>query len=123
MYCVVPCDPTHDACPATFSCVETTAVNAGVCFPGADSGGGACGGCSNTGSSSGGFLLCRHRLGDQIFRSPIANRFEGKSFEGRHAVARGAIRHGNLSVEYLAETRHADPKIVVTMRHGPEQLR
>jgi len=39
--CVESCDPAAQACPSGFGCVETGA-GAGVCFPGADGGGGGC---------------------------------------------------------------------------------
>jgi uncharacterized protein (TIGR03382 family) len=48
-YCVEPCDPTMNQCPGGFGCLTTT-PGAGVCWPGADNGGG--GGC-NTGGDSG----------------------------------------------------------------------
>jgi uncharacterized protein (TIGR03382 family) len=48
-YCVEPCDPTMNQCPSGFGCLVTT-PGSGVCWPGADSGGG--GGC-NTGGDSG----------------------------------------------------------------------
>ena len=49
-YCVEPCDPTMHACPSGFGCVATSA-SAGVCWPGADSGGGG-GGCNTSGDST-----------------------------------------------------------------------
>jgi len=68
MYCVVSCDPTMQACPSGFGCTAVGAAGtSGVCWPGADSGGG--GGCT-TGSGGGeilfglgfaGLLLARRR--------------------------------------------------------------
>ncbi len=53
-YCVAPCDPTmNGGCPSGFGCVATGA-SGGVCWPGADDGGG--GGC-NTGGNSGAVLM------------------------------------------------------------------
>jgi uncharacterized protein (TIGR03382 family) len=50
-YCVEPCDPTAtSSCPGGFGCLVTT-PGSGVCWPGADNGGGG-GGC-NTGGDSG----------------------------------------------------------------------
>src|SRR5262249_19499243 len=46
-YCTTPCDPAMNGCPSGFGCVETGPM-AGVCWPGADNGGGGC----STGSSS-----------------------------------------------------------------------
>jgi len=51
-YCVSSCDPTNNTCPSGFGCVSTGAAS-GVCWPGADNGGG--GGC-NTGSGGGSIL-------------------------------------------------------------------
>jgi uncharacterized protein (TIGR03382 family) len=51
-YCVAPCDPAKNACPDGFGCLATGG-GAGVCWPGADSGGGGC----NTGSSGGPIVL------------------------------------------------------------------
>jgi uncharacterized protein (TIGR03382 family) len=48
-YCVTPCDTTMDQCPTGFGCLSTGGTG-GVCWPGADNGGG--GGC-NTGGDSG----------------------------------------------------------------------
>jgi uncharacterized protein (TIGR03382 family) len=45
MVCVVPCDPGNDKCPAGFGCLEAGA--GGVCWPGAEHGGG--GGCNTSG--------------------------------------------------------------------------
>ncbi|MDB4952907.1 MAG: hypothetical protein JWO36_476 [Myxococcales bacterium] len=50
MYCVVPCDPANDLCPNGFGCL--VAGGGGVCWPGAEKGGG--GGCS---TGSGGSIL------------------------------------------------------------------
>ena len=58
-YCVVSCDPTQQGCPAGFGCAQTDNPTSGVCFPGADSGGGGC----NSGSSSGGLALLGFGLG------------------------------------------------------------
>ena len=44
-YCVESCDPTMQACPSGFGCVST-GPSQGVCWPGADNGGG--GGCNTT---------------------------------------------------------------------------
>jgi len=51
-YCVTSCDPMNNTCPSGFGCVSTGAAT-GVCWPGADNGGG--GGC-NTGSGGGAIL-------------------------------------------------------------------
>ncbi|MEO6773598.1 MAG: Ig-like domain-containing protein [Kofleriaceae bacterium] len=51
-YCVTSCDPTNNQCPSGFGCVSATATT-GVCWPGADNGGG--GGC-NTGGGGGAIL-------------------------------------------------------------------
>ena len=51
-YCVTACDPTNNQCPSGFGCVSETATT-GVCWPGADNGGG--GGC-NTGGGGGAIL-------------------------------------------------------------------
>jgi hypothetical protein len=40
-YCVVSCDPAAHGCPSGFGCVSAGATG-GVCWPGADSGGGGC---------------------------------------------------------------------------------
>jgi MYXO-CTERM domain-containing protein len=55
MYCVSSCDPTASTCPSGFSCLATGAGQ-GVCWPGADSGGGT-GGCNASGSSGAPFFL------------------------------------------------------------------
>ena len=53
-YCTEPCDPAQHQCPSGFSC--QTAGTGGVCWPGADNGGG--GGCStDSGSNGTPFLL------------------------------------------------------------------
>jgi MYXO-CTERM domain-containing protein len=54
MYCVVSCNPaTQGACPSGFGC--QTVGTGGVCWPGADSGGGSSG-CT-TGGAGGGEIL------------------------------------------------------------------
>ncbi|MBA3540437.1 MAG: Ig-like domain-containing protein [Deltaproteobacteria bacterium] len=50
-YCVEPCSLDAQGCPSGFGCVDT-GNGAGVCFPGADGGGGC-----NTSSSGGAMLL------------------------------------------------------------------
>jgi uncharacterized protein (TIGR03382 family) len=48
-YCVTPCETTTaNDCPSGFGCLQTTGT-AGVCWPGADNGGG--GGCNSSGDS------------------------------------------------------------------------
>jgi uncharacterized protein (TIGR03382 family) len=47
-YCVEPCDTTNNTCPGGFGCLQTSGT-AGVCWPGADSGGS--GGCNTSGSN------------------------------------------------------------------------
>jgi len=51
-YCVTSCDPMNNMCPSGFGCVSTGGAT-GVCWPGADNGGG--GGC-NSGSGGGALL-------------------------------------------------------------------
>ncbi len=51
-YCVEGCDPAVNACPSSFSCLET-APGAGVCWPSDGDGGG----CDTTGGSGGGVML------------------------------------------------------------------
>ncbi|MDB4952908.1 MAG: putative aminopeptidase, partial [Myxococcales bacterium] len=53
MYCVEPCDPTKAQCPTGFGCLA--AGGGGVCWPGADAGGGGSG--CNTNDQSGALLL------------------------------------------------------------------
>jgi hypothetical protein len=48
-YCVEACEPTKHGCPGGFGCLATGA-DGGVCWPGADDGGG---GCTTGGSGSG----------------------------------------------------------------------
>jgi hypothetical protein len=50
-FCTSPCDPAMNGCPSGFGCIATGAAG-GVCWPGADNGGGGC----NTGGSSGAVL-------------------------------------------------------------------
>jgi hypothetical protein len=52
-YCVEPCDPSKHQCPNGFSCQSSGA--AGVCWPGADNGGG--GGCESGGGSDAPLIL------------------------------------------------------------------
>ena len=73
MYCVVPCNPQMNTCPGNFTCIETTSASAGVCFPGADSGGGACGGCSSDRGAGGGFLIFGLTFASLAFRRRRAN--------------------------------------------------
>ena len=47
--CVIPCDPNNDQCPNGFGCLP--AGQGGVCWAGADKGGG--GGCCDAGPGSG----------------------------------------------------------------------
>jgi uncharacterized protein (TIGR03382 family) len=65
MHCVLPCDLGSDECPSGFGCLASDP--SGVCWPGADSGGG--GGCNAGGSGSAlvfgmalaGFVVLRRR--------------------------------------------------------------
>lgn len=57
-YCVVTCDPTASTCPGGFTC-EAISANQGVCWPGANNGGG--GGCNTSGN--GGVVLLGLGLG------------------------------------------------------------
>jgi hypothetical protein len=52
-YCVESCDPAQNGCPSGFGCLATGTAS-GVCWPGADSGGGT---CSSGGDGAPGFLL------------------------------------------------------------------
>ena len=51
-YCVEPCNPAMNGCPSGFGCVSTTGTM-GVCWPGADHGGGGC----TTGNGDGAVIL------------------------------------------------------------------
>lgn len=52
MYCVSGCNPLADTCPSGFSCLATTG-DQGVCWPGADNGGGGgTGGCNSAGNQT-----------------------------------------------------------------------
>ncbi len=51
-YCVEGCDPAANACPGSFSCLET-GPGTGVCWP-ADGDGG---GCDSSGGNGGGMML------------------------------------------------------------------
>jgi uncharacterized protein (TIGR03382 family) len=55
-YCVENCDPTKNECPSGFGCIATD--TAGVCWPGADNGGGGC-----NSSGSGGVMFAGFALG------------------------------------------------------------
>lgn len=72
--------------------------------------------------SSCGCFLRGNGLGDQLFRAPIADRLQSKSFVSRHPVTRRTVRHRNFSVEHFGQARHTHPEIVITMRDGPERL-
>ena len=61
-------------------------------------------------------------LGDQFFRTPIADRLQGKSLVGRHTVTSRTVRHRNFSIEDLGQAGHADPEVVIAMGDGPERL-
>jgi hypothetical protein len=52
-YCVESCDPSKHGCPGGFGCLATGATG-GVCWPGADSGGG---GCNTDGNGTGGAVF------------------------------------------------------------------
>jgi MYXO-CTERM domain-containing protein len=53
-YCVEACDPAMAQCPSGFSCQATsTGATSGVCWPGAEHGGGGC----SAGSGAGAPLL------------------------------------------------------------------
>jgi MYXO-CTERM domain-containing protein len=54
-YCVSGCNPMASTCPSGFSCLPT-AGDQGVCWPGADSGGGT-GGCNSAGNHGAPLLL------------------------------------------------------------------
>ncbi|HEY4239771.1 MAG TPA: Ig-like domain-containing protein [Kofleriaceae bacterium] len=53
-YCVVGCDPTANGCPSGFGCLSTGGAE-GVCWPGANGGGG--GGCNTNGAGGATFLV------------------------------------------------------------------
>jgi MYXO-CTERM domain-containing protein len=55
MYCVSGCNPMANTCPSGFSCLATTG-DQGVCWPGADNGGGT-GGCNSAGNQTAPLLL------------------------------------------------------------------
>ncbi|MGE5182625.1 MAG: Ig-like domain-containing protein [Acidobacteriota bacterium] len=52
-FCVESCNPMSSTCPGGFSCVSTAGTG-GVCWPGADNGGG---GCDSSSSGNGAFAM------------------------------------------------------------------
>jgi hypothetical protein len=58
-FCVENCNPAMNGCPSGFGCISSGGPSGGVCWPGADGGGGGC----NTSDGSGGVMFLGFGLG------------------------------------------------------------
>src|SRR5262245_27984179 len=79
---------------------------------------------------SGGSLVHARRLfrsprpRDQIFGTPVGDRFNGEGLVGGDAVTPRTIGHRNLAIKHFGKTRHTDPKwrFAIALCDRPERL-